>query len=155
MQQNRKTSLKLLRVFVTANHVGNQSLLIDYVLAYEHCVFLQLIDVQEEILVNVFLLINSLAVLRNLLTHQLDHVCIQIDTLIHDAGKDRVAVRIRLWHCDNPSLKFGEAPQGDISQSGKTVPHEGKGNSFHRVILRTWHQEVGVGKNRIFCLRKT
>ena len=41
--------------------VRNKTLLIHYVLANEHCILLQLVDIQEEILVDIFLLVDALA----------------------------------------------------------------------------------------------
>ena len=94
LEQNRETPVQILRVLVAPEHIRDQTLLIDDVLAHEHRVFLQLVDVQEEVLVDVFLLVDSLAVLGDLLAHKLDHIRVQIDTLVHNAGEDRVAVRV-------------------------------------------------------------
>ena len=35
------------------------------------------------------------------------------------------------------------------------MAHEGEGDSLHRVVLRSRHQEVGVGEDRVLGLRET
>ncbi len=67
--QYAEAVVQFLGIFVALGKVGYKSLLIYDILPYRHCIFLKLVDVQEEFFVDVFLLIDSLAVLGNLLGH--------------------------------------------------------------------------------------
>ncbi len=155
LQNHGETRLQFRGILVALEQVGEQPLLVHDVLPDPHRVLLQLVDVQEEVLVDVLLLVDPLAVLRDLLAHKLDHIRIQVDTLVHDAREHRIAILILLRHRNDPPLQFSEAAQGNLAQGGQTIAHEGEGNGLDRVILRARHQEVGVREDRFLRLGET
>ena len=155
LQENAEPLVQSIRAFLAFQQVCDQPLFIDYVLAHDHRVFLQLVNVQKEILVDVFPLVDAFAELGYFLGHQLYHVRIKIDTLIHDAGKDRVAAHVTLRHGHDPSLKLREATQRHVPERCHAVIHESEGHGLHRVVLWSRHKEVGVSEYRPLVLGET
>ena len=155
LQDDAETVLELAGILVALHQVANQPLLVHNVLANGHRHVLQLVDVDEEVLVDVLPLVDSLAVLRDLLAEELDHVRIEVDALVHYACEDGVAVGKELRHHGNLPLKFGETAERDIPQCREAGFHKDEGYGFHRIAFRTRHEEVGVGENRLLGFRET
>ena len=79
-----------LRIVCTLEDAGNNSLLIDDILTDEHCVVLQLIDIDEEFLTDIFTEADLLVVLSNLLRHELHHVGIEVDTVFQNTEESHM-----------------------------------------------------------------
>ena len=152
LKNDRETSLKLRRVLVTLDHVLDQPLLIYDILPDYHRVLLELVDVQEEVLVDVFLLVYPLAVLGNLLAHELDHVSVEVYSLVHDAHEHREAAGIHLWLRHYPALKLGERAERNVAERREAIIHECERDGLHGIVLRARHQEVRVGEYRVLSL---
>ncbi len=105
-------NFRILGTALALDDIGEQPLLIHDILADEHCIFLQLIDIQQEFLVDILLLIDTLAELRHVFGDKLHDICIQVDTLVHDLHEYGEAVgelvRLRL----NLALEGVEGTEG-------------------------------------------
>ena len=109
-------------------------------------------DVDQEFLVDVLLLVDALRVLGDLLRKELDHIRIQVDTLVQDRGEDReaggVLPRIHL----QPPLQLGKAAEGNLAERGESIVHEGERHRLHHVFLRPRGEEVRIGEDGIIRL---
>ena len=119
------------------HEVGDKTLFINHVLPHYHGILLHLGNVDEEFLVNVLLVIDLLGVLGNLLGQELDHIGIQVHTLIQDAGKNAEAGRILLGIHLQAALKFRKRAQGHFPERSEGIVHNDERHSLHHVFLRS------------------
>ena len=112
-------------------------------------------DVDQEFLVDVLLLVDALRVLGDLLRQELDHIRVQVDTLVQDRGEHREAGGILFRvHLEAP-LQFGEAAQGHFAERGEGIVHQGERHRLHHVFLGPRGQEVRVGEDGVIRLEIT
>lgn len=154
LENDGEAGLEFRRIFVALHQVADESLLVDDILADSHRVLLKLIDVDEEFFVDVLLLIDPLAELSDLLAHELNHVGIEVDTLVHDCCEDGIAGREKMRHGIETPLDLRETAERNLPEGCKTVADEYERDGFHRIVLRARHQEVGVGEYGVLSLRE-
>ena len=82
--------MQMVRELLALENRRDHTLLVDNVLANEHCIVLQLVDVDKELLADILTQVDLLVVLRDLLRDELDHIGIKVDTLFHDAEEGDV-----------------------------------------------------------------
>ena len=152
LQEHVQAGIQRLRHLGAAHEVGNQALLIHDILADHHRVLLELGDIDQEFLVDVLLLVDALRVLGDLLREELDHIRIQVDTLVQDRGEDRETGGILLRVHLHPTLEFGEAAEGHLAERREGIVHEGERHRLHHVFLGPRSQEVRVGEDGIVRL---
>ena len=147
LQEHVQAVLQGARHLGGTHQVGDETLLIHHVLTDNHGVFLHLGDVYQEFLIYVFLVVDLLGVLGDFLGEELDHIGIQVYTLIQDAGEDAetgmVLPRIHL----QTALQFREGAQRHLAKRRKGVVHNGEGHGLHHILFRTGRQEVRIGKD--------
>ena len=144
-----------LRGLLTLKQGGNHALLIHDVLANDHRVLLQLVDVQQEFVAHIFTQADALAVLCNLLGHQLDHVGIEVDSGLEDAQQDMESGREEFAVDLDAALDVRKTAQGYLADGGEDRPGQDKGDRLHRVVVRGRNQEVRVDEDGAGVLRIT
>ena len=147
------------KISVALHDGGDHPLLVDHVLAHQHGVLLQLVDIQEELLVDILAGTDLLAVGVYLLGHELDHVGVEVeldhvgvevDSVLHDTDKDVIACGIKPAVDLYPALYVREAAQLYVSDGYDDTLAENERDSLHRILVRAGNQEVGVdGDSRL------
>ena len=110
------------------------------------------IDVDKEILIYLFLLINPFCILGDLFRKNLNHISIKVDTLVENRSKETVAVGIALGIDLKTSLKLSKTTKRDIPESSKAIIHQSERHCLHHILLRPRSEEVGICKNRLISL---
>ena len=133
----------------------DHTLLVDDVLADEHRIVLQLVDVDEEFLADVLSQIDLLVVLGDLLRDELDHIGIEVDTLLNYAQKGDVTGTVCLREGKEPALEVGEALEPGLSQRGQDIVGQDERHGLFCIFVRTRDEEVGVGEDCLLCLEES
>ena len=134
-----------MRILVAFQQTGYDTLLVDDVFADQHGIFLQLVYVQEEFLVYVLAQADLPVELFYLLRHQLDHVGIQVDTLLQDTHEDDISCRIEFRERENTPLQIGETSQRTFPERHQhPAVRQDERNGLHRILFRSRDQEVRV-----------
>lgn len=99
----------------------DHTLLVDNVLANEHRIVLQLIDIDKEFLADILSQVDLLVVLSDFLRDELDHIGIEVDTLLNDAEEGYMSRRVCLRESEQTALKIGEALEPGLSQCRQDI----------------------------------
>ena len=155
LEQDTQLAVDHVGGLVGTEDARDHALLIDDVLAHQHRVFLELVDVEEEFLVDVFAQAHAAAVLADFLRHQLDHVGVEVDPVLQDAHQHVEARRIEARIEQDPALDVGETAQGNLADGGHRMAGQHEGDALHRVVLGARDQKVRIGEDRIDGLAVT
>ena len=147
LQQHGEPCLQRAGHLGALHKVRYQALLIDHILTHHHRVFLELGDVQEEFVVDVFPALDALGILGDFLGEELDHIGIKVDTLIQYRRENAESGGIETGIHLHPALKFGERAQGNFTEGYQSIVLQCERYGLHHILIGPRSKEVGVGEN--------
>ena len=135
--------------------VGDQPLFVHDVLADDHGVLLQLVDVQQEFFVDVLLLVDALAELGYILGDELDDIGVEVHALVHDFHEGGEAVGELLRQGQDLELQRIQGPEGDLADRRQDTAGQDEGDGIHQHLVVGRGEKVGVGEDDAVFFEET